>query len=362
LLVEESAHPYLSDDAAEALALYREDFRALLSEAEHAIQVDEDGARWWTFAGGQINHTLKYALMETTGWKIVVDNFHLRFEGSGITHRSVEEAILAISVPAFWEDLDVWRRILAKMPPYRLSKFQPALPPRFEQEMIGRSLLDIEGTRRFLVGDAASELEGVVEILRAALAAAPAMPSAPPHEPAFTGPTPEKPLRFIDDQAGLVALCLELSSCSAVGLDVETTLVDHDLCLVQLSTETENAVIDARAVTDLAPLAELLESSAVLKIIHNATFERSVFQRLGIGIENVFDTLAVSRRLRGRGIDGGHGLRAVCARELELALDKGAQTSDWTRRPLSERQLAYAALDVEVLLPLHRRFAREMLL
>ncbi len=150
LLVEDSQHAYLSADARETLDGYREDFGELLRRGGEAIQLDESNARWWTFAGGRINHTLKYALAETSGWKIIADNWHLRIEGDGISHASVEEAILTISLPAFWEDIDAWQRIIAKVPPYRLSKFQPALPPRFQQEMLGRYLLDVEGTRRLL--------------------------------------------------------------------------------------------------------------------------------------------------------------------------------------------------------------------
>ncbi len=360
LLVEDTDHPYLSDDARNALAGYREDFAELLRRGGHALQHDDGNARWWTFAGGRINHTLKYALAETRGWKIVADNWHLRIEGDGVTHGTVEEAILDISVPAFWEDVDVWQRIIAKVPPYRLSKFQPALPPRFQQEMLGRYLLDIEGTRRFLLGDETRQLEGVVDMLRAALARDVAW-AEPEPEPVLEAARPENEIRFIDTQEAVVGLCQELLTHDHVALDVETTLIDRDLCLIQFGTPTYNALIDARAIDDLTPIAEVLESPRVLKIIHNAHFERSVFQKLSIGLSNVFDTLAASRRLRGRKIDGGHSLRAVCERELGKRLDKTEQSSDWTRRPLTQRQMLYAAMDVECLLAVHERFEGEML-
>ena len=45
----------------------------------------------------------------------------------------------------------------------------------------------------------------------------------------------------------------------------------------------------------------------------------------------------------------------VCERELGIELDKTEQTSDWSARPLSKRQMAYAALDVKVLPPLWDR-------
>ena len=49
----------------------------------------------------------------------------------------------------------------------------------------------------------------------------------------------------------------------------------------------------------------------------------------------------------------------VCERELGIELDKTEQTSDWSARPLSKRQLAYAALDVEVLPSLWDRLQRQ---
>jgi ribonuclease D len=48
----------------------------------------------------------------------------------------------------------------------------------------------------------------------------------------------------------------------------------------------------------------------------------------------------------------------LCERELGAALDKGAQTSNWSRRPLDAEQIRYAALDVEVLLALYDHFSR----
>ncbi len=361
LLVEQSVHPYLSDAAQETLEGYREDFVALLGQAGHAIRQDDGCAVWWTFAGGQINHTLKYALSVNNGWKVVADNWRLRIEGNGVSHETVAQAILDMSNTAFWEDLDVWQRIIASVPPYRLSKFQPALPPRFQQEMLGHYLLDVDGTRRFLLGDEATKNAGVIDILREALArggiARPDLEPAPLPEIA----QPQNEIRYIDTQAALSTLCSELLKQERVGLDVETTLFDRELCTVQFSTPTYNAVIDARGLDDLSPIAEVLASRDVIKIIHNANFELSVFKKLSIGIKNIFDTLPTSRKLRGRKISGGHGLGVVCERELGKPLDKAEQKSDWTRRPLTKRQLAYAAMDVEVLLPLYDRFTKEML-
>ena len=82
-----------------------------------------------------------------------------------------------------------------------------------------------------------------------------------------------------------------------------------------------------------------------------------MLQRSNISLANVFDTLVASRRIRGR-LAGGHSLAAVCRRELDKVLDKTQQVSDWTRRPLTDAQVAYAALDVEVLVQLYELFSR----
>lgn len=115
-----------------------------------AIQSDEEAARWWTFAGGKINHTLKYALEWSQEWKVVADNFELRITGAGASDSALRTAIREMSEPAFWEKPETTQAILGRLPDYRLSKFQDALPEPFAVEMVGDYLLDVAETRRFL--------------------------------------------------------------------------------------------------------------------------------------------------------------------------------------------------------------------
>jgi ATP-dependent Lhr-like helicase len=274
-----------------------------------------------------------------------------------VSHATVVAAIEALAVPAFWEDAELWRRIVARIPPYRFSKFQDALPPRFELELVGRYLLDLDGTRRFILGDAAAApSERVADLLRRVISSFPVAEPGP-QVPAVPAARPLRAIRLIATDAELSTLCSDLASRGVIALDVETTLFDRDLCLIQIGVDDYNAVIDARAPIDLEPLARIFESPAIVKVIHNATFERSVLLRANIALANVFDTLVASRRIRGR-LAGGHSLAAVCRRELDKVLDKSQQISDWTRRPLSEAQIAYAALDVEVLVQLYEIFSR----
>ena len=65
----------------------------------------------------------------------------------------------------------------------------------------------------------------------------------------------------------------------------------------------------------------------------------------------------VAKLLSG-GTKDGHSLRELYARELGMELDEREQAGDWSRRPLTETQVAYAALDAKVLLRLHEHFER----
>ena len=205
-----------------------------------------------------------------------------------------------------------------------------------------------------LLGGAA-QVEPVPATLRQPLASD---ATAPQHEPASPVAPIQQPTRrvvWIDDDNALVEAMARMNQEPVVGLDVETTLHSRTLCLVQVAGAEVIYLIDVLEISDLEPLAKLLANHEVPKVIHNASFEQSVFRQHGIEIHAVIDTLKLSRQQRGKQPDG-HSLKAVCARELGIALDTEQKVSDWSRRPLTARQAAYAALDAEVLLALHNRF------
>ena len=413
--------PWLSPEAAAALQEWRAALQPLLGGdgIEEAAEGGAAEVRWWTFAGGRINSTLRYALLAVGGdWKIIPDNTVLRLRGEGMSRARLLEAIGRIIDPEFWEDQRLWREVAAGLPGYRLSKFQPLMPPWVERETLAGFLLDVGGTwewlreQRSLPGretapEAAPERVTAPETAPERETAAPEQETAPKRE---TAPEPEPetaapeawerepeawerepeawerepeqtreeqtqqervrerraragrdiargplgtPVEWVRHAPGLEAACARLAGEPVVALDVETTMYTQQLCLVQLCGRGRVYLIDPLEVEDLEPLRRLLGEAGVKKVIHNATFERSVLGKHGIEIVNVEDTMVRSRELRGRKLEGGHSLKAVCLRELGTALDKEEQTSDWQRRPLSLSQQSYAAMDVEILLRLY---------
>ena len=115
---------------------------------------------------------------------------------------------------------------------------------------------------------------------------------------------------------------------------------------------------EGRRPTDpLAPLRPVLKDKLITKIIHHAQFEREQFDRYnGTRLEGVFDTEAWAKRLRP--YLPAYSLGALAVEVLGYSLDKEAQTSDWSRRPLTQKQLDYAALDAQVTFELKERLAQ----
>ena len=147
---EDVRYPYVSELAYQHIEDRRAELGDLLRRPGFAIQIAGDAAHFWTFAGGRVNHTLKYGLEILEGWKVVADNFELRIEGAGVGHETVRGAIGRVAAHEWWDEPKTREALLARLPEYRLSKFQPCLPEKYALEVVGRYLLDVEGTVEWL--------------------------------------------------------------------------------------------------------------------------------------------------------------------------------------------------------------------
>jgi ATP-dependent helicase Lhr and Lhr-like helicase len=355
VLTEGESFPYLDDAAAKALAEHRDAMPTHLTAVRGGVEVMGDEIRWWTFAGGRINATLRYALEAVGGdWKVIPDNFLIKIRGDGMSRDRFDEAVAQLRELEFWENEKLWTEVAASLPSYRLSKFQALMPPWVEREVVASYLLDVGGAWRWLSGGS-EPIErlpaGVRELTpedRARAARIEKLAAARPLERDRS-----RELVWVRSVDELRAAAAELLQERSVGLDVETTLDTRALCLIQIATTKRTYLIDALEAPDLDALRSVLESAETTKLIHNAEFEREVLGRHGLTMNAVIDTLDLSREKHGSNADGGHSLRAVVRRELGQDLDKSQQVSDWRSRPLSDVQIAYAALDAEVLLILH---------
>jgi ATP-dependent Lhr-like helicase len=151
VLAGDEAFAYLDEPAARSLAEERAILGPVLRGGRSDLEIIDGEYRWWTFAGGRINSTLRYALAAIVGdWKISTDNFTVRMRGDALNGEAFDAVMARLREEDLWQDGELWATVAAGLPGYRLSKFQPLMPLWVEREVLGRYLLDVPGTWRWL--------------------------------------------------------------------------------------------------------------------------------------------------------------------------------------------------------------------
>ncbi len=117
------------------------------------------------------------------------------------------------------------------------------------------------------------------------------------------------------------------------------------LCLVQVADGDNAAAIDALAPDiDMTPLFELMLDSSILKVLHSAGQDLSVFHTVMDDVPRpIFDT-QIAAMVCGFGEQPAYA--SLVNSLLGEQVDKASQMTDWSRRPLTDRQIKYALSDV----------------
>ena len=162
----------------------------------------------------------------------------------------------------------------------------------------------------------------------------------------------------------LADLCARLARSEFIAVDTEFMRENTYyplLCLVQVGNEEEAAAIDPLAEgIDLAPLLELLtENEDVLKVFHAGGQDVEIVYNLtGKTPHPIFDTqvamMAISQSEQ-------IGYANLVESWLGKTIDKGARFTDWSRRPLTERQIEYAIGDVTYLAKIFPKILKKLI-
>jgi len=124
------------------------------------------------------------------------------------------------------------------------------------------------------------------------------------------------------------------------------------VCLIQISTESEDFIYDPLVHGLVEPLRRVLTDRERIVVLHGGDYDvRTLKQSFQLTLGRVFDTALAAQFLGMRNT----GLKALLEAELDIVIDKGEQRSDWGQRPLTEAQVAYARQDTMYLLPLANR-------
>jgi ribonuclease D len=162
----------------------------------------------------------------------------------------------------------------------------------------------------------------------------------------------------------LAALCERLSKSEFVAVDTEFMRENTywpELCLVQIANTQEAAAIDPLAEgLDLTPLLDLMcNNEDVLKVFHAGGQDVEIIVNLtGKTPHPIFDTqiamMAISQSEQ-------IGYANLVETWLGLTIDKGARFTDWSRRPLTDRQIEYAIGDVTHLAVIFPRILKKLI-
>ena len=166
---------------------------------------------------------------------------------------------------------------------------------------------------------------------------------------------------YITEQQTLNQYCQQANTAEVLALDTEfvrTRTLYSRLGLIQVFDGLQIALIDPTSDLDLEPFWQLLTAPHIVKVLHSCHEDLEVFKKYANRLpEPLFDSQIAGQFLfQGKVL----GFGAMVAQELGVELDKGEARTNWLKRPLSDKQLQYAANDVKYLHPLYHKLNEQL--
>src|SRR5215207_3253442 len=169
---------------------------------------------------------------------------------------------------------------------------------------------------------------------------------------------------LITTTEALADICGRLAKADFVTVDTEFMRENTywpELCLIQIADTEEAAAIDPMAPgIDMTPLLDMLtDNEDVLKVFHAGGQDVEIIYNLtGRTPHPIFDTqiamMAISQSEQ-------IGYANLVESWLGKTIDKGARFTDWSRRPMTERQIEYAIGDVTYLAKIFPRMLKKLI-
>jgi ribonuclease D len=169
-------------------------------------------------------------------------------------------------------------------------------------------------------------------------------------------------MTVITDSDALARFCERQMGSSFVAVDTEfmrERTYWPILCLVQIAGPEEAAAIDALAPgLDLTPLLTLMADESTLKVFHAARQDIEIFVNLsGTVPRPLFDTQVAAMVC---GFGDAASYETLVGKLAQASLDKSSRFTDWSRRPLTERQIRYALADVVYLRTVYEQLQQRL--
>lgn len=168
-------------------------------------------------------------------------------------------------------------------------------------------------------------------------------------------------MKWIARQDELESALARVAAHTQVAVDTEADSLHSyfdKVCLVQISVEGEDLIVDPLAGVDLKPFGDVLANPDITKIFHGGDYDLRILHRdFGFVVRNLIDTSICAQLLGYEGI----GLAALLERHFAVKLNKTHQRADWAMRPLPPDMIEYATMDTHYLIDLVARLREELI-
>jgi len=169
-------------------------------------------------------------------------------------------------------------------------------------------------------------------------------------------------MNLITTTEALAAICSRLATQPFVTVDTEfmrETTYYPILCLIQIAGGPDAVLVDPLADgIDLKPFLDLMANKQVVKVFHSARQDNEIIWNCGgIVPTPLFDT-QIAAMVCGYGDSVSY--EQLCNDLANVKIDKSSRFTDWSRRPLSDAQLAYALSDVTHLVTIYQKLRDQL--
>ncbi len=167
---------------------------------------------------------------------------------------------------------------------------------------------------------------------------------------------------LVESTEQMAALASQIENAAVIAVDTEffrETTYFPQLALVQIATDNIVACIDPLAFDAKDALKKILLDNTIVKIFHSCSQDLEVlYYYLGQAPTAIYDTQIANALLT-----DFHqiGYASLVENELGVTLDKSQTRTNWLQRPLTDKQIQYAADDVIFLYRLQARLDKKLL-
>ncbi|MEY3786899.1 MAG: ribonuclease, partial [Pseudomonadota bacterium] len=169
------------------------------------------------------------------------------------------------------------------------------------------------------------------------------------------------PIQYIDTPEQLAKLCEQIKKETWLALDTEflrEKTYYPKFCLLQIATPEWVACVDPIALPKLDVLFEAIYNPAIVKVFHSCRQDLEIFfQWTGQLPSPIFDTQVAAPLL---GFQDNPGYAMLVSSLLSVNLNKAHTRADWSKRPLTEAELEYAADDVIYLCQIYQIMVQKL--